>query len=1200
MKQRGFIFLLLSIFIVVFGSIGCNDSFSGKSVANKQDPTPPTGPGFYLISPFVSPGNEIPSGFIIKNLPNSQVTVSLYFGLLPESSCGDSDHILLIKPPVVVEASRNEITFEDLEINVSPRDGTYKFFARIEGEGLSTTCIGLPYILDTTPPVIVDNLRDLLENDDTPTMSKTWNWSCRDRDGTTCEYRYKIEEENPINEDETNCETHTFPLDASYSDASTATKIGGDGKFCIHIQAKDEVGNKSPVTSVYATLDNTKPAIVKDSVRVQDKTYAGGDPMDITVNFNEPVIVTKLPQIELTFDDGVQSQTKYAVYHSGSGSTEVVFRYTVVRTDSDPDGISMEDLIDLNSGSLQDRAGNPLNSLQFDLPGNISDVLVDGEKANIVISKTNLSVGEDEGTDTYEVNLNRAPSDTVRVTFTSGSVATATVTPSSVIFEPDDSNGKWWSVPQTITVTGVNDNIDNNVGGGPQRTVDINYGATSSDTDYNGNDLSGSLKVTSMDDDDIGSVRLTLNPVSVDEHDSNSTSSVANNTETVTVTAEFQGSQSRGLPSTDVRLSEDLVLVTSVGVGTAQAADFNPVSNFNINILANDPRGTGTFTLTVVDDRMDDDNETLRVSASNSSGLTVAPATLTVNDNDSKGVEVSLSSLSAREGTDGSYTLHLQSVPTGPVTVRVTSGNTGVATVSPSSVTFEPDDSNGKWWSVPQSVTVSGVDDNVISTTDRSTRITHTISGGGYSGVNIPDVSVTITDKGNRLVITDAEDILSDNYESYSVSGSCVSGGGDVSVQVGSLDSESASCTNSRWSADIDTSEIPNGDVSVVARQTVDSNTTIESENVNKCVASGEGTSSDPRWICNYDDLKTTVNSYNNSILGRDIDARASWSEGDDNCGAYNGTDIATTNPCAGWGVITASRTVDGRDHTIDNLYIHSSAQNVGLFGSLSTVVVLSIFDFHLRNVRIHSTGNDSYVGAIAGHYYGNIENCSVTGMISSSGTGNRVGGLVGSLQGELLNSYANVEISAQGSTTDVNETSAGGLAGTIKGGSFIMSSHSRGSVSINGNTGNAGGLVGRTIAANLYWSYSHANVSGEADSGGLVGDNFSKEHTTISHSYALGTGSNDPLLGGVLIQNGSHLFWDKDTSGASSSQAPGSTGLTTVNMKVACTSSETTGICALADGFSLTAGHYPKVKKCTTCDEESPVFSSDELVGGQ
>ena len=35
--------------------------------------------------------------------------------------------------------------------------------------------------------------------------------------------------------------------------------------------------------------------------------------------------------------------------------------------------------------------------------------------------------------------------------------------------------------------------------------------------------------------------------------------------------------------------------------------------------------------------------------------------------------------------------------------------------------------------------------------------------------------------------------------------------------------------------------------------------------------------------------------------LGADIDAALSWSEGEANCGAYDGNDIATTNPCAGW-----------------------------------------------------------------------------------------------------------------------------------------------------------------------------------------------------------------------------------------------------------------------------------------------------------
>ena len=62
----------------------------------------------------------------------------------------------------------------------------------------------------------------------------------------------------------------------------------------------------------------------------------------------------------MEFDGGGQSQTKYAEYDRGSDSTELVFRYTVTQADSDSDGIGMTDSIDLNSGSLKDRAGNPL------------------------------------------------------------------------------------------------------------------------------------------------------------------------------------------------------------------------------------------------------------------------------------------------------------------------------------------------------------------------------------------------------------------------------------------------------------------------------------------------------------------------------------------------------------------------------------------------------------------------------------------------------------------------------------------------------------------------------------------------------------------------------------------------------------------------------------------------------------------------
>ena len=91
------------------------------------------------------------------------------------------------------------------------------------------------------------------------------------------------------------------------------------------------------------------------------------------------------------------------------------------------------------------------------------------------------------------------------------------------------------------------------------------------------------------------------------------------------------------------------------------------------------------FTLTPTDDDVDEVDETLTVEGSTAvAGLDVTATTVTINDDDERGVQVSPTTLTVPEGGDGTYTVVLTSQPTGPVTVTPShgSGDTDV-TVSP-------------------------------------------------------------------------------------------------------------------------------------------------------------------------------------------------------------------------------------------------------------------------------------------------------------------------------------------------------------------------------------------------------------------------------------------------------------------------------------------------------------------------------------
>ena len=116
---------------------------------------------------------------------------------------------------------------------------------------------------------------------------------------------------------------------------------------------------------------------------------------------------------------------------------------------------------------------------------------------------------------------------------------------------------------------------------------------------------------------------------------------------------------------------------------------------------------------------------------------------VTVTESDPPGVTISEMTLPVTEGASGTYTVVLDSAPSGGnVTVTPRSDDMAVATVSPAGgLVFTAGN-----WDDMQTVIVSGADD--ADTDNDTTTITHEVVGGGnYAGVTTAaDVTVTVTD----------------------------------------------------------------------------------------------------------------------------------------------------------------------------------------------------------------------------------------------------------------------------------------------------------------------------------------------------------------------------------------------------------------------------------------------------------------------
>ena len=122
-------------------------------------------------------------------------------------------------------------------------------------------------------------------------------------------------------------------------------------------------------------------------------------------------------------------------------------------------------------------------------------------------------------------------------------------------------------------------------------------------------------------------------------------------------------------------------------------------------------------------------------------GVTLAsdsPGTLTVTDNDTPGVMVLPTSLTIDEGNTDTYTVELNTQPSGDMMVAISSNNTDV-TVSSSPLTFTTTN-----WNSAQTVTVTAGQD--ADAADDKATLTHNPSGADYGSVSNAILMVTVTD----------------------------------------------------------------------------------------------------------------------------------------------------------------------------------------------------------------------------------------------------------------------------------------------------------------------------------------------------------------------------------------------------------------------------------------------------------------------
>ena len=430
-------------------------------------------------------------------------------------------------------------------------------------------------------------------------------------------------------DDTAGTDSETSFTDLSESSSNAGTVFEAVENFEVTIGALETSGTADfTLTPVDDDVDEPD-----DTLQLSGATTLTG----VTVN---PVSVTivddDLPQVSIAAATATVAEGEDAQFTlTRAGDTAVALTVTLATTASPNDVVSAtlptqatfaegDDTVTLNIATVDDAvdeaAGQVTVTIQATAtayrlladPASATVTILDDDLPQVSIAATAATV--DEGEDA-QFTLTRA-----------GDTAVALTVTIQATFKEGDAT-------VMLSIVTVDDAVDEADG---QVTVTIQAAATA----YRLLADAASATVAVTDNDAPGGVSLSVAPASVSE---------GGGDQTVTVTAAFTGSTTRTQPT---------VVTVSVKADTAQAGDFTAVEDFEVTIDALETSGTADFTLTPVDDDVDEPDETLTVSGTTAlDGVTVNPARVTIVDDDLPQVSIAATAATVAEGEDAQFTL---------------------------------------------------------------------------------------------------------------------------------------------------------------------------------------------------------------------------------------------------------------------------------------------------------------------------------------------------------------------------------------------------------------------------------------------------------------------------------------------------------------------------------------------------------------
>ena len=458
------------------------------------------------------------------------------------------------------------------------------------------------------------------------------------------------------------------------------------------------------IPDVSVRFDLGEPELIAS---YRDIQLLEGETANVELTFAGPLLHSVTVEPEIARSDYIEFEPSSVTFDPDDWmSTKVI---EVRSIDDDENGIVREEV----TWKLFDSEGQLMaESLTSDI------TVFDNDSPSLVTSRSVIEIVEGS-TQSYEIRLGSQPSGPVSIE-PSLDYEGLILTPSVVEFASDD-----WMQYKSIRVEALED----------------------------GNDLDSRLTI--------------VHEASGGGFDSASTADIQvdlidNDTPSLAVPSRLvvhEGAQATYLISLESEPLSD-VLVTAVPIDSSLLE-----SSESVRFTPDDWDVPQQMTISSADDDESDSRETMIRHAlwgSQYGDLRAPDVVVQILDNDESGIYVYPGRQTVEEGTSSSYSIVLQTEPTGNVEIAIESADPSSVSVDPQ-IEFTPAN-----WNVQQEVRLESLANS--TDVDTTVAISHEASGGGYDDIEIQDVVVLVEDVDPVIATPSSLSLQAGETGSYSLS----------------------------------------------------------------------------------------------------------------------------------------------------------------------------------------------------------------------------------------------------------------------------------------------------------------------------------------------------------------------------------------------------------------------------------------------